>query len=238
MAGSRSKRKSNAPKANDDPAAQDRAAQTRWFTHPDPIVRLTAWVALFTLCAVIVAALQWCTLQETNKISLNANRRHMLLSELEVSGIKQLPAGPQQVVLSTYFKFGNYGNAPAKVYKWCAALHAGALPTVPQYRPCNRALRVIAPNKAFDSAKPFTKMVDQPTAARILNGEIGLFFFGILDYGDAIDTPHRSRFCYQLDFAGVIEASGSMFPAHPLIGNTTDKNASSSGLPCSVPPSL
>lgn len=181
-----------------------------WFQENEPLARFTGWVAAYTGVLVVVSALQFCTLNNTDRTTreaLVAGNRAWLAP---ISGTFQKPPVLGQPILLVV-NYQNTGREPARssvhfqsVWKVNTTKNLGGgvrFTPVPNTT-CNGLVPSEGSQTIYPSATQFYQSSIPPRADfvvdnALINQDIILQWQGCFVYL-TFDSPHKSAFCFWL----------------------------------------
>jgi hypothetical protein len=180
-----------------------------------------AVTALFTIVLAVFTARLWYSTESlfrVTKVVADADRPHMIPSEMTISGIRQPPAEDGLIKTILKYKFTNYGRSPAFMKRFCLMVRVASheLETVPNYGEPTNTDFIIVVNGWWGSieADPSIISIRPEDAAEILSGTCSLMVLGFIEYDDPASQPHRMRFAYRLSF-GEGDTSTQFRPTGP-----------------------
>jgi hypothetical protein len=167
-------------------------------------------LAIFTFFLVLYTARLYVA---TVRLA-DADRPHMLISEMSASGITSPPGPDGNVTILFKHKFINYGRSPAFLQNLCIQYTAKELKGPPTYEKQTPTRFIIAVNSWYGSIKPSELKIDGADIREILAGNTELYIYGRIEYTGLGKPPHVHRFAYYLVFEGG-DASDRFYPAGP-----------------------
>lgn len=140
---------------------------------------------------------------------LDAERPHMILSELKIAGLKRHPNRDGQVMLPEYVTITNSGRSPALLKSFANIVCIDKkLPPLPDYGPALPLRWVIAPNGYFGTKQaPEEILVPSATVAEIIRGETHVWGCVMVEYEDPFKRPHQMKAAYRVVFGQNDDAS-------------------------------
>jgi hypothetical protein len=160
----------------------------------------------FTFGLTVFTWLLWKStagLFAVTKIVADADRPHMIPSEIAIVGIRK-PAENGFVSVGIDYKFINYGRSPAFMKKFCLMVRVGSLelePT-PEYQESTDTNLIIVVNGWWGTTAvhPSSISVAEADVTEILAETARMLIIGYIEYGDTASQIHKMRFCYHLLF--------------------------------------
>lgn len=146
---------------------------------------------------------------------INAERPHMLISQLSAHGIQRAPDDDGNVKISINYKFINFGRSPALLKASCIMqVVLYNLPEVPIYGEPNKMRFILAPHTGHGNIKPIEEIAEASIIAKLVSGDEHFFIFGFLKYNDVFGNGHITRFAYRIMF-GAGDSSEGFIPDGP-----------------------
>ncbi len=187
---------------NEDGGGRGRKSDPRqlwFFKHPDPVIRVTGYVSLFTGALAVIAAFQLLTLVETNSISTATQRAFLYVDTLSMKRMPD-PRDEGRVFIRWY----NSGATAARDFRFYRACWASETIRYTSARaeeikrqvfakrtktPWVRYVPPSAPGDGGSCAIPLKDMT------AILRGERYLTVFAKADYRDLSGVLRTTEFC-------------------------------------------
>jgi hypothetical protein len=192
---------------------EQQSALLDWFVKFVTDIKITdVLVAGFTGLLAVYTARLWTA----TRILADADRPHMLMESLKISGIRQAPGQDGNVRTLLDYRFVNYGRSPAFMRKSLFSVRIGPsdLPTLPEYGEPTSTSFIIGINGWYGSAEPSSILVPLADAAAIVDQTSNYFIYGYIEYSDVAGILHKHRFAYKLEW-GAGDVSERFRPAGP-----------------------
>ena len=146
---------------------------------------------------------------------MDAERPHMIISDIKISGIKNPVDDYGQVKLSIAVRTMNYGRSPALLKSFVNMVSIGSeLDPIPQYGDPSPIRFIIAPNHWYGTIKPIEIFIPGASVAKIISGEDRVWNCIVLEYQDSFKRPHTMRSAYRVMF-GAGDVSEHFYPDGP-----------------------
>jgi hypothetical protein len=165
-------------------------------------------LAIFTFFLVLYTARLYVA---TARLA-DADRPHMLISEMSARGITSPPGPDGMVTMLLEHKFLNYGRSPAFLRNVCLKYTTDELVGPPTYDKRTPARFIIAVNSWYGSIAPSELKIDGTEIRDVLVGNKEIYIYGRIEYSGLGQLPHIHRFAYSLLFEGG-DASVRFYPA-------------------------
>jgi hypothetical protein len=143
-----------------------------------------------------------------------ADRPHMLISEMTARGITSPPAEDGKVTILLEHKFINYGRSPAFLRNFCLQYTTNELVNAPTYQTRTPTRFIIAVSSWYGSIKPSELTIDAAEIREVLLGNKTIQIYGRIEYSGLGESPHVHRFAYALLFESG-DASVRFYPTGP-----------------------
>jgi hypothetical protein len=177
--------------------------------------------AAFTVVLAIFTGRLWYSTEglfRVTKLLADADRPHLIPSEIIVSGIRQHPAEDGLVKTLFQYKYVNYGRSPAFLKRYClmAKVVSKELEPDPSYDAAVTADHIIVVGGWWGSVAsgPNSVSLGPDDVAEILKGTRSLIILGFIEYSDPASQPHKMRFAYHMSF-GEGDVSTEFRPTGP-----------------------
>jgi hypothetical protein len=176
--------------------------------------------AAFTVVLAVFTGRLWYSTEglfRVTKIVADADRPHMIPSEMAISGIR---GAAENGTIRTQFeyKFINYGRSPAFMKRFCLMVRTGTdeLNATPEYGGPTPTDLIIVVNGWWGSTDvhPITVNIAEADVAEVLAETSKLLIIGYIEYGDTASQIHKMRFCYHILF-GASDRSVQFRPFGP-----------------------
>lgn len=160
-----------------------------------------ALVSIFTVLIffagvfyTIFAALQWCTMRESNRINREAlvSVQRAWVIPFEVSP-EALPSDPTKTIFKVVFR--NTGHTPApRTHAWIAGTSdLQSIPATNPVEPSDAGAMLIGPDGIGNTS---TQNPYSPEAIRLIKSGVRLYLYGTIWYYDVFGKHHWTQFCY------------------------------------------
>jgi hypothetical protein len=170
-----------------------------WFRQSDPVAKFTAWVAAFTLALVVVAVLQFCSMNSADQANRDVQRAFVYPKTVELSTPEFKTT--ENVVWRFTVIWENSGNTPTRdlhIYSEYDGLSkAQQHPSFPDFSDMRSSPTFLAP-KATTRTQPLP--IDAAKLLDIQQGKLHLYIFALATYRDifAGSPPRVTRGCWEL----------------------------------------
>lgn len=199
-------------KANSDNPIPDGLLKTKsrfWLLHPDPIVKLTGWIAAFTGCLLIVGAIQtWAYIQRERSVVSVASVK--LTTNFFV-------ANQPFMFLITYRNTGGVAAKPISVF---VGSSSHELPGPMKYLIGKTDLPnfIIPPGQEIQQVYTLPeidglpRILSEEQVKMLESGQVRVFVYGQMRYVDSFNIlnfwPEKTQFCYEYALTGGPEKKG------------------------------
>jgi hypothetical protein len=146
----------------------------------------------------------------------SAERPHMVVSELKVSGRNSAPNAEGNVEILLAIQVMNFGRSPAFVRDLSLQIIFGKeLPSVPAYTTAQQLRGATVPTRSWGTEWP--EKIGVPAFLVQLSNvqKAEMFVFGYFKYADIFELPHETAFAYQIIFDPGADSSKHFTAADP-----------------------
>lgn len=179
----------------------------------DPVSRFTLIITVFTGVLAVVSIFQLRGLRQANDVArrsaeaakvssdalMSAERPHMVVRELKISGLASTPNPDGKVSLALTYRVQNFGRTPAFPKETAIQMHfVPELPVGLPYLEPTQIRGTTTPNHWWGSEWPTPLQADADSVRRVGVGETNLLCIGYFKYADIFGEPHETRFAYKL----------------------------------------
>ena len=180
--------------------------------HEEITAASTAIIAIFTIILGVFTVSVSNSTRATAVGFMSAERPHMIISELKVSGLNSPPADGK-IPLTITFRITNFGRTPAFAKQM--SLHLYFMDKLPRdlHQEVREINGVTAPDRWWGTEWPTTVEAPLDRIERVKSGEFGIFVYGCFKYEDIFERPHETGFAYSLDVERGSDASKHFSPA-------------------------
>jgi hypothetical protein len=178
----------------------------------DPIVSFTLFLVIFNGLLFDVTRRLVISTNKLKDITAHADRPHLIISKIAISGMENLPNETGDVSLNSSYSMTNHGQSPAilEEFGWAIACCKNAddanisisMPKMPF---------VIAPQTGFGSTKPSMVTAKKGLIDAFRVPDNCIYAIGVIRYRGANIGPYINRFVYRLTF----DEHGNSIGFHP-----------------------
>lgn len=160
---------------------------------------LDHWASLVAAIATVIIAWYTFELKSVTAKLGEADRPHMVVSQLTIIGLANPPNPNGNVILNFTYEIKNYGRTPAFLRFFNMVLRIDTeLPATPFYTLPVETRHVVAVNDVYKTLIPNVLMINANDICKIMLGDKNIFVVGSLEYEGIGGVPHRMRFAYRM----------------------------------------
>jgi hypothetical protein len=175
---------------------------------------LLLWTLFYNRIAAKAAADAAKAAAESADALMDAERPHMIATDLAIVGAAQPPDDKGMVTLQLTFRFVNCGRSPATLTGFVLLFVIDdKLAQNPNYENPVLLRFMIAPNGQYGSTAPSFLRADANDVAKLHMGQYEIWLYGKLEYDDQFERHHKYRFAYLMRIEG--DVSTMMKPDGP-----------------------
>jgi hypothetical protein len=197
------------------PSTENREKSQSLWVPTDSVGLYTLVLAAFTGLLFFTSVFQGYFLIRANQTALaaasaakqsadglyDAERPHMILSDIQISGAGLLPNAQSGVLLAITVRVTNYGRTPALLKSFVNYVSVGTeLDPTPEYDPLVPIRFIIAPNHWYGTTRPNEIHLSAEMARGIVAGTERIWDCIFIQYEDPFGRPHKMRGAYRVDF--------------------------------------
>jgi hypothetical protein len=144
---------------------------------------------------------------------INAERPHMIMDELKISGLKS-PQVNGSIPSLFFFKIQNFGRTPSFAKELALQFHFDKkLPEGVTLLKMTEIVGVTAPGRTYGVDWPNEHALPADKFKLVVAGATNIFVIGCFKYTDVFERPHESHFAYQLEIDAGADSSKHFSPA-------------------------